>query len=524
MPSKRVYIYDTTLRDGAQTEGISFSCEDKYEILAKLNDFGIDFIEGGMPSSNPKDSEFFCFTDDEKLDRSRLVSFGSTCKPETEAESDRGLESLSKYPTKWTCIFGKTWDFHVIDALETTLDENLRMIGDSIAFLKSSGKHVIFDAEHFFDGYRDNPKYATATLETAVKSGAEWLVLCDTNGGSMPDFIGDVTKTIVSSFNIPVGIHCHNDSDLAVACSLAAVKNGATMVQGTINGIGERCGNANLCSVIPDLKLKLGYDIPVDLTKLTSLSQYVSEIANTEHPPYLPYVGERAFTHKGGMHVSALRKNFRTYEHIEPESVGNKRRILISDMSGQASIAEKLKEMGIETEMTDRKRIADYIKTMESVGYQFEGADASFQLLVRRLIDDYSKPFEVVGFRLFIDEVGENRLASEASVKVIDRLGNAEHTASEGDGPINALDNALRKALMKFYPALGRIRLTDYKVRVLDEKAATAATVRVLIRSTDGKDSWSTVGVSENVIEASLIALSDSLEYAILKDEKKEQK
>ena len=518
--SDRVYIYDTTLRDGAQTEGISFSTEDKTEILLNLDDFGIDFVEGGMPPSNPKDVEFFRSAEKIQLDNTKLVSFGSTCKPGLKASDDPNLKILAECPTGWTCIFGKAWDFHVRKALCTTLEENLRMIEDSVSFLRLSGKHVIFDAEHFFDGYDANPKYAMKVLSAAVNGGAEWIVLCDTNGGSIPSFIGTTTKKVIDTIEVPIGIHCHNDSELAVACSLTAIENGARMVQGTINGLGERCGNANLCSVIPDLMLKMNYSIPsVDLSKLTLTSKFVSETANIGLLSNQPYVGDKAFAHKGGMHVSAMSKDTKTYEHVAPDIVGNKRKILISDMSGRASVIEKLKEMKIVVDKEESKKIADHIKNMEAQGYQYEGADASFQLLVKRLMNDHERPFNITGFRLFIDDVGNNKLSSEASVKVIDRFGNEEHTASDGDGPVNALDNALRKALSKFYPILNNIKLSDYKVRVLDEKAATAASVRVLIRSTDGKDSWSTVGVSTNVIEASMIALSDSIEYAILKDE-----
>ena len=520
----RVFIYDTTLRDGAQTEGVSFSIEDKMEILKKLDSFGTDFVEGGWPSSNPKDDEFFALAKELKLRNTNLVAFGSTCKYGTPAEKDTGLKALAACCTKYVCIVGKAWDFHVTDALKISLSDNLRLIGDSVRFLKSKGKRVIFDCEHFFDGHKNNRMYAMDVVRAAVKGGAEWVILCDTNGGSLPKEVARATKEVVDSVDISVGIHCHNDSDLAVACSLAAVESGAKMVQGTINGIGERCGNANLCSIMPDLSLKMGYDIgAVDLTRLTALSGFVGETANMSPDPGLPYVGDRAFTHKGGIHVSALTKDTRTYEHVSPASVGNKRKILISDMAGKASISAKLKEFGIDDEKADNKEILERIKSLEAEGYQFEGAEASFEMLVKRFKGDIVRPFDVVGFRMYIDEVGENKIVSEASVKVMDRFGNVEHTASDGDGPVNALDGALRKALARFYPILNSVRLTDYKVRVLDEKAATAATVRVLIRTTDGKDSWTTVGVSPNVIEASLIALVDSMEYAILKHESRDR-
>jgi len=516
----RVFIYDTTLRDGAQTEGISFSIEDKIEILKKLDAFGIDFVEGGWPSSNPKDKEFFERASKLRLLNTKLTAFGSTCKHGTPPEQDDGLKVLGECCAEYICIFGKAWDFHVGVALNIPLKENLRMIEQSVRYLRLCGKKVIFDCEHYFDGYKSNRDYAIAVVEAAVNGGAEWVVLCDTNGGSLLNEISEATHDTMRSVDTKIGIHCHNDSDLAVACTLEAVEVGALMVQGTINGIGERCGNANLCSILPDLAIKMDYDIgSIDLTKLTALSAFVGETANMSPHPSLPYVGERAFAHKGGIHVSALSRDSRTYEHVSPDKVGNKRKILVSDMSGKASISAKLKEFGISGGDKDNKEILKRIKELEAKGYQFEGAEASFELLVKRFRHDFVKPFDVVGFRLYIDEIGENEIVSEASVKVADRHGNIEHTASDGDGPVNALDGALRKALARFYPVLNTIRLTDYKVRVLDEKAATAATVRVLIRSTDGKDSWTTVGVSQNVIEASLLALVDSMEYAIIKHE-----
>jgi len=519
-----VFIYDTTLRDGAQTEGISFSAEDKTEILKKLDAFGIDFTEGGWPSSNPKDDEFFASATDLDLKNTKLTAFGSTCKFGTPANEDTGLKALAECGTEYVCIFGKAWDFHVTDALKISLSDNLKIVEDSVKFLKDKGKKVIFDCEHFFDGHKSNKEYSKDVVKAAVKGGAEWVVLCDTNGGSLPKEVAKATEDVVNSVKTKIGIHCHNDSDLAVACSLAAVDSGARMVQGTMNGIGERCGNANLCSIMPDLSIKMGYDIgSVDLTKLTALSGFVDETANMTPHPGMPYVGERAFAHKGGMHVSALSKDTRTYEHVSPSLVGNKRKILISDMAGRASVSAKLKEFGIEGEAEDKGEILEMIKDLEAEGYQFEGAEASFEMLVKRFKGDISRPFDVVGFRMFIDEAGENGMVSEASVKVVDRFGNMEHTACDGTGPVNALDGALRKALSLFYPVLNSVRLTDYKVRVLDEKAATAARVRVLIRSTDGKDNWTTVGVSKNVVEASLIALVDSMEYAILKHESDEK-
>lgn len=519
MPENKIIIYDTTLRDGAQSEGISYSVQDKLDILKELDMFGIGFVEGGWPGSNPKDDEFFALAKDLDLKNSMLTAFGSTCRHYTEAKDDKNLKDLAACSAKWCCIFGKSWDFQVTEALCIPKEENLRMIEDSVRFLKESGKHVMFDAEHFFDGYYSDHDYALQCLAAAVKGGAEWLVLCDTNGGSMPEEISSAVEDVVLAFDVPIGIHCHNDAELAVANSMAAVDSGATMVQGTINGIGERCGNANLCSVIANLKLKMECDVQIsDVSKLTEVSKFISETSNTVPAPGLPYVGEKAFAHKGGMHVSALAKDPRTYEHISPETVGNKRRVLISDMAGRASISEKLKEFGMTISADESKKIIDRIKNLESKGYEFEGADASFELMVRRVRGEIEPPFKVIGFRLFIDDVGDNKLTSEASIKVEDREGNVEHTAADGDGPVNALDNALRKALSKFFPIMNNIRLTDYKVRVLDESSATAASVRVLIRSSDGKSSWTTVGVSQNVIEASLNALVDSIEFAILKD------
>ncbi|MDR3206654.1 MAG: citramalate synthase [Candidatus Methanoplasma sp.] len=518
MTPEKVIIYDTTLRDGAQSEGIAFSTEDKLEILKKLDSFGVSFAEGGWPGANPKDDEFFRQAGGLKLSHTALAAFGSTAKHGTPPGEDRNLISLASCSAEWCCIFGKSWDFQVEKALCIPLEDNLIMIRDSVRFLRDSGKRVMFDAEHFFDGYRSDRSYAMKALSAAAEGGAEWLVLCDTNGGTMTCDIASAVEDVVLAFDVPVGIHCHNDSDLAVANSIAAVESGASMVQGTINGIGERCGNANLCSVIANLSLKLGYDIDVrDVSMLAEVSEFVGETANAAPSPSLPYVGEKAFAHKGGIHVSAMSKDPRTYEHIPPEAVGNRRRILISDMAGKASISEKLKEFGIDADAEESRIIVGRIKEMEAEGYQFEGADASFELLVRRLRGEMEPPFRVTGFRVFIDDAQE-KTTSEASVKVEDSNGIEEHTASNGDGPVNALDNALRKALSRFFPVVKDIRLTDYKVRVLDGTSATAATVRVLIRSTNGKNSWTTVGVSENVIEASLDALTDSIEYAIYKD------
>ena len=517
----RILIYDTTLRDGAQTEGVSFSCEDKLDILSRLNEFGMDFVEGGWPGSNPRDDEFFERAGRMDLSGTSLTAFGSTRRHGVEPGDDPNLRALASCSAGWCCIFGKSWDFQVTEALRIPLEDNLGMIEDSVRFLRDSGKRVMFDAEHFFDGYRSNKEYALEALKAAERGGAEWLVLCDTNGGSLPEYIASVMGDVLRTMATPLGIHCHNDSDLATACTLAAVGAGCTMVQGTINGIGERCGNANLCTVIPNLAIKMGADIGrMDLHGLTSLSKSIGEIVNIAPSAGMPYVGDRAFAHKGGMHVSAIMKDSRTYEHVDPESVGNARRVLVSDMAGRSNITEKLRELGLDIS-DDSPEITRMIKDMESKGYQFEGADASFELLVKRLRGDLEKRFEVSGFRIFMDERRGLDMASEASIKVMDADGEMEQTAADGNGPVNALDNALRKALARFYPSLKDVRLTDYKVRVLDEKSATAASVRVLMRTTDGVSSWTTVGVSENVIEASLIALIDSLEYALMKQDQK---
>ncbi len=515
----RVFVFDTTLRDGSQMESITLSVQDKMEIINKLDDFGVDFIEGGMPCSNPTDKELFTSGIKSKA---KLVAFGSTCKPGIDAEKDECMKMLASCDAKWICLFGKAWKFHVKDVLHIDYEENLKIIRNSIEFLKKSGKNVIFDAEHYFDGFCDDSDYAISVVKTAKEAGADWVTLCDTNGGNLPSKIGQIVEWTIAEVNIPIGIHCHNDSDLAVACTLEAVESGARMVQVTVNGIGERCGNANLCSVVPDLVLKMGYETSADLTKLTSLSYAVSDICNIGANPSMPYVGSRSFTHKGGMHIDALLKDSYTYEHISPDSVGNRRNIVISEQSGKAGITDRMKELGLETTPENVSSILNSIKKLESEGYQFDAADASLELLMRRKCNDIEAPFSISSFRIYIEEDGTDNIKSEASIKILDKENNSEHTASDGNGPVDAMNNALIKALSKFFPVVEKIRLTDYKVRVLDEKAATAAPVRVMIRSTDGQKLWTTVGVSTNVIEASLIALLDSMEYAILKDNRKE--
>jgi len=513
---RKVAIYDTTLRDGTQSEGVSFSTEDKLDITRRLDQFGMDYIEGGWPGSNPKDQAFFEAASRMRFEHARLVAFGSTRKASAKASEDANLRALVESKAPCVAVFGKSWDHHVKNALKVALEDNLEMIADSVAYLKDHGLEVVYDAEHFFDGYKANPEYALATLKAAADAGADWLVLCDTNGGSLPGEVGEAFNVVRERFSIPLGAHVHNDGDLAVANSLAAVEHGATMVQGTVNGLGERCGNANLCSIIPTLTLKMGRELSIrDLSHLTSLSTFVSETANVAADPRLPYVGRSAFAHKGGVHVSAVMKDATTYEHIRPEVVGNERRVLVSELAGTASILAKMREFGIDPDKGSGRLVLDRLKEMESEGYQFEGAEASFELLVRRLQDGIRPPFRLEGFRIFVDVAGSN-VSSEASIKVIDSTGAMEHTAADGNGPVNALDRAVRKALERFYPELRQVRLADYKVRVIDSKDATGAKVRVLIRSTDGERSWTTVGVSTNVIEASLAALLDSMEYKLM--------
>ena len=516
----KIKLYDTTLRDGAQSERISFSVEDKLKIAEKLDELGIHYIEGGWPGSNPKDALFFKKAKDLNL-KARIVPFGSTRKVDIQPEEDENLKALLDAHTETVCIFGKSWDLHVKDALKTTLEKNLEMIHESVSFLKGMDKEVIYDAEHFFDAYKDNPRYAVKTLEAAAEGGADIIVLCDTNGGTMPSEVEKVFKAVKSTVKTPLGIHAHNDSDTAVANTLAAVILGASHVQGTINGYGERCGNANLCSIIPNLKLKLGIECVTDeqLEKLTEISRYISEIANLSPPPNLPYVGSSAFAHKGGVHIDAVRKNPRTYEHVEPEIVGNTQRTLVSELSGRSNVVSKARELGfrIEKETRETSSILEMLKEKENAGYQYEGAEASFELLIRKALNHPRKFFDLEGFRVIAERQKDGRMLSEATVRVKVK-GEEFFMAAEGNGPVNALDTALRKALYNVYPSLKEMRLKDYKVRVLDEKRGTAAKVRVLIESGDKRGSWGTVGVSENIIEASFEALVDSIEYKLLKD------
>ncbi|NLX47142.1 MAG: citramalate synthase [Euryarchaeota archaeon] len=513
----RASIFDTTLRDGAQTEGVSFSTEDKLEILERLDAFGIDFIEGGYPASNPKDKAFFKAARDLELKNGKLVAFGATHRPGMRPEQDKGMEALLETGTEWISVFGKSWDLHVQKALQVPLEENLRIVHDTVAYLKGKGRRVIFDAEHFFDGYRENPDYAMKVLHEAEDAGADWICLCDTNGGAFPSLVGKVVSRIRQDIKVPLGVHAHNDGELAVGNSLAAIEAGASMVQGTMNGLGERCGNANLCSIIPNLMLKMNVETGIkNLDQLTAISHFVAEMANVSPDPRAAYVGKSAFAHKGGIHVSAVLKDPRTYEHVEPELVGNQRRILVSELSGVSNIMAKAGEMGIDTEKDGGRSILDLMKRREADGFHYEAAEASLELLMRKFKGEKTSPFKLEGFRTFMDVTGDV-MTSEASVRVVDSDGTLEHTAADGNGPVNALDRALRKALERFYPVLKEVRLIDYKVRVIDGKEATAAKVRVLITSTDGAHTWTTIGVSGNIIEASLMALIDSIEYKLMR-------
>lgn len=517
---RKVKIYDTTLRDGAQGEGISFSVEDKVKIVKKLDQLGVDYIEGGWPASNPKDVIFFQRAKDFGLKTAKIAAFGSTRRAKAGVEGDLNIKSLLDSEGAVVTIFGKSWDLHVREVLEVALEENLQMIEDSVAYLKSRGREVIFDAEHFFDGYLSSPEYALKTLKAAEKAGADTIVLCDTNGGTLTSQLIEIIRAVKPQIGCELGIHAHNDSDLAVANTIAAVENGIVHVQGSINGYGERCGNANLCSVIPNLKLKLGVNCIPDerLCLLTEVSRYVSEIANLAHREETAFVGNSAFAHKGGVHVSAIRKIPRSYEHIDPELVGNYRRVLVSDLSGKSNVLYKMEEFGLDLEDRSAKtqEIVARLKDLEHFGYQFEGAEGSFEILVKKSLGLPTEFFDLEGFRVIIEKHRDGPPVSEATIKV--RVeGVAEHTAAEGDGPVNALDNALRKALEGFFPQLKNMRLSDYKVRVIEEEKGTAAKVRVLIESSDGVKKWGTVGVSENIIEASWQALVDSISYKLMK-------
>src|SRR2546428_3611614 len=518
-----IRIYDTTLRDGTQGEGGSFSMEDKIRLASRLDAFGIHYIEGGWPGSNPKDLRFFRRMQDVTLKHAKLAAFSMTRRAGGPTESDPNMQAIIESGAPVATIVGKAWDFHVTQALETTRDENVAMIRDSISYLRPKMDEVLFDAEHFFDGFRANREYALATLKAAAEAGAHWLVLCDTNGGTLPQDLVAVIREVKRHVKTPLGIHVHNDAECAVANSLAAVMEGVDQVQGTMNGFGERCGNANLVSIIPTLALKLGLDcVPTaHLRELRDLSRFVSELANRKPWSSQPYVGDSAFAHKGGMHVSAVQKHPDTYEHIDPESVGNHRRVLVSELAGKSNILWKAREYGIDLDRDtpDSRRILEQLKALEDQGFQFEGAEASFQLLMERALGRHRPYFELEAYRVIVqDQDADQEPAAEATVRArVKRM--LEHTAASGNGPVNALDHALRKALEEFYPNLKTMQLLDYKVRILDESKGTAAKTRVLITSGDGDETWGTVGVADNIIEASWQALVDSVEFKLRRDE-----
>lgn len=513
-----VALYDTTLRDGCQQAGITFSATDKLRIVEKLDELGIHYIEGGWPGSNPKDIEFFGQAKRLRLRNSKLVAFGSTRRAHTPVEEDKQIEQLLRADTEFVTIVGKSWDTHVVKAMKISLDENLSMIRDSVGYLSSMGRKVIFDAEHFFEGFRGNQGYAIKCLMAAIEASAFCVVLCDTNGGTLPFELAEILKEVRRMVPGRLGFHAHNDCGVAVANSLIAAREGVGLIQGTMNGYGERCGNANLCTIIPNLKLKLGLEVVSDeaLQKLTSVSRFVDELANVTHDESQPYVGQNAFTHKAGIHVNALPDHKESYEHVDPQLVGNSRRILVSELSGKSNLLQKLGGKGARLAKDRRELTAllERIKKLEHEGYQFEGAEGSFELLVRKTFNTYENLFTLLGFRIIVEKRDSGEAYSEATIKV--RVGNrVVHTAAEGNGPVNALDNALRKALEEVYPALKRIKLADYKVRVLEGRDGTGAKVRVLIESRDDHRSWGTVGVSTNIIEASWEALVDSIEYGL---------
>lgn len=527
---KRVEIYDTTLRDGTQAEDVTFTAEDKVRITHRLDEFGVDYIEGGWPGSNPRDLSYFKEISRHNLKHSRLAAFGSTHNPKKAPEKDANLKALVKAGAPIMTLVGKSWDVHVRDALRIELGRNLEIIENSLAFLRPEAEKLFFDAEHFFDGFKRNREFACASLEAAIKGGADCLVLCDTNGGSLTSEIASIVQEVRRSFpGIPLGVHVHNDAELAVANTLAAVEAGVEHVQGTINGLGERCGNANLCSIIPALVLKMKKECLVEggLAQLFEVSRFVNELANKRHNMFQPYVGRSAFAHKGGIHVSAVERNPETYEHVPPSSVGNVQRILISDLSGKSTVLNKARKYGLDIDSRDpvAMSILEEIKTLESQGFQFEGAEGSFELLMNRAMGAQKKYFELLGFRVIDHKLKEDEPPVAEATIMVKVGGKVEHTAAEGDGPVNALDNALRKALEKFYPELAEMRLNDYKVRVLPAGVrGTGAKVRVLIESGDREDEWGTVGVSHDIIEASWQALVDSISYKLYLEEKKKKK
>ncbi len=515
---QQIQIYDTTLRDGTQSEGFTLSGIDKLRIAKRLDEIGVAFIEGGWPGSNPKDAEFFDRSRDMQWQTAKITAFGSTCRARSGPEDDANIKALLDAQTEVVTIFGKAWDLHVTEVLNTTLDDNLRIIEGSVAYLREQGRRVIYDAEHFFDGYKADPAYALKTLQAAIRGGAETVVLCDTNGGTMPWEVSGITCDVkVALGAVPFGIHTHNDSEVAVANALAAVRAGAIQVQGTINGVGERCGNANLCSVIADLELKMGIQcLPDDnISHLTDLSHFVMEVANLTPDEHLPFVGKSAFAHKGGVHVAAMRRSARSYQHIEPEAVGNKMRVVVSDLSGRGNLLHKAEEHFLELDVEEVVPVLNDIKELEARGFAFEAAEASVAMMLKRQEMYYQPPFELVDYFVNVEHRDGRGTFAEATVKV--RVGGEIlHTAAEGNGPVNALDLALRKALQPIYPQLANFHLADYKVRILDGENGTEAITRVLIDTHNGTKRWSTVGASGNIIEASWRALADSVEYGLM--------
>ena len=525
--TRRIEIYDTTLRDGAQAEAVTFTLEDKLRITRRLDRFGVDFVEGGWPGANPKDLAYFQEIKHYNLEHTRVVAFGSTHSPKVRPEEDENLKNLIESGTGALTIVGKSWDVHVKDALQIPLERNLEMIEHSLSYLRPQADLLFFDAEHFFDGFKRNREYTLATLQSAVAGQADYLILCDTNGGALPDEIAEIVAEIHRLYpDVRLGIHPHNDAELAVANALAGVEAGAVQVQGTINGLGERCGNANLCSIIPALILKKGYDCLIEggLPQLTEVSRLVSELANIQSNPYQPYIGRSAFAHKGGIHISAVKRNPETYEHIQPDSVGNVQRILVSDQSGRSTVLHKAGQYGLDIRSQDPivLQILEELKELEAQGFQFDAAEGSFELLMSRALGRHKRYFELLGFRVIDQKVREDEPPEAEATIMVKVGGKVEHTAAVGSGPVHALDNAIRKALERFYPELAQMSLQDYKVRVLPtDGRGTAAKVRVLIESGDGEDKWGTVGVSHDIIEASWQALVDSVNYKLYRDEKK---
>jgi len=519
---EKIKLYDTTLRDGMQAEGISFSLEDKLSIARCLDELGLDYIEGGYAASNQKELQFFAEVRELNLNNSKIVAFGSTRRADAKVSDDVSLNAILACKTQTATVVGKTWEMHVKDVLGCSLDENLIICSESIKFLKNHGLEIIFDAEHFFDAYKNNPEYAMKVLSSAAEAGVDVMVLCDTNGGSLPDEVHKITKTVCDKFSpIVVGIHTHNDTDCATANTLAAVRSGARHIQGTMNGLGERCGNANFCTVIPNLALKMGIEVisPKKIKSMTEISRFIFEICNLTPVTNMPYVGDSAFAHKAGLHVDALRKSKHAYEHIAPELVGNERRFLISELSGRSNILAELEKAKIAADKKLAKKILERVQELEGEGFQFEAANASFDLLVKKIMGTYKPSFELIKYYVTTEKRATGDLVTEATVKL--KVGDkVEHLVGEGDGPVNALDAALRKSLEIFYPGIKDVHLIDYKVRVVNAREGTAARVRVIIESRDKTDIWGTVGCSENIIEASWQALADSVEYKLQKDRK----